>query len=92
MKIIGEDEEIDLNLNFDRKKFMKKMLIFGTIAIVVVALSSIAGIHVAKSYNKHLISKYYGNEIEENGNSVENNNTRNIQGVREENNLAEESI
>ena len=92
MKIIGEDEEIDLNLNFDRKKFAKKMLIFGTIAIVVIVASSIAGIHVAKSYNKHLISEYYGNEMEENRNSIENNNTRNIQGVREENNLAEESI
>ena len=55
MKIIGEDEEIDFNLNFDRKKFIKKMLIFGTIAIFVIVCSSIAGIHVAKSYNNHLI-------------------------------------
>ena len=59
MKIIGEDEEINFNLNFDRKKFIRKMLIFGTIAIVVIVCSSIAGIHVAKTYNNHLISKYY---------------------------------
>ncbi len=97
MKIIGEDEEIDFNLNFDRKKFIKKMLIFGTIAIFVIVCSSIAGIHVAKSYNNHLISKYYAtnqNNPKDNKNSsIESNEkSRNIQGVKEENTLAEESI
>lgn len=93
MKIIGEDEEI--NLDFNRKKFINKMLVFGTLAIVVIICSSIAGIHVAKTYNNHLISKYYSEEqnVEKNENNIgSENNSQNFQENKQENTKGEENI
>lgn len=70
----------------ERRKDLTKILIFGILAILVIAGASIAGIFFAKSYNEKLIAGYYvqdGNlmqrqEVENSGEEQE------IAGVEEE--------
>ena len=92
MRIIGENEEIDFGLDYDKKKFTKKMLIFGTIAIVVIVCSSIAGIHVAKAYNYQLISKNYEENSKNDEVISDSNNNNTLENASQEQNEITENV
>ncbi len=92
MRIIGEDQKINLDLNLYGKNFMKKMIIFGTIAIVVIICSSVAGIHVAKTYNAQLIAKYYSESQDNTAKNSTSNTMKTIQEVEDKNAVAQKNI